>query len=260
MTTGRSSSSRRPSSRLDTPPTLARRRCGARSARSVRSQERPTSNVSPHTTACTGPSNSALASLITSSRDVHGGMWVSNNSPTPAARGDPAGFGAGQMQVGRAIRRVRPGRLAQEDVGAAGQIDHRIAVAGVAAVDERGARRVGDPHAVGLGRVAHQPRRDVDGADRDGLAVHPVPDVEDVGAVVDLAAVRRRRRAEPRPGVARARTAALSLRRRRVIAAPDEQARAHPGSDRRADATAARAPNQDLRGAAARRARLHRSR
>src|SRR6202012_4342785 len=76
MTTGRSSSSRRPSSRLDTPPTLAR---------GYQVQERPTLNVSPHTTACTGPPNSALASLITSSREVHGGMWVNNNSPTPAA-------------------------------------------------------------------------------------------------------------------------------------------------------------------------------
>jgi len=40
---------------------------------------------SPHTTACTGPSNSAFASLITSSRTVHGGMCVNSNSPTPAA-------------------------------------------------------------------------------------------------------------------------------------------------------------------------------
>jgi hypothetical protein len=40
--------------------------------------------VSPHTTACTGPSNSALASLITSSREVHGGMCVNNSSRTPA--------------------------------------------------------------------------------------------------------------------------------------------------------------------------------
>src|SRR5206468_10581539 len=38
------------------------------------SQERVTSNASLHTTACTGPSNSAFASLMTSSRDVHGGM------------------------------------------------------------------------------------------------------------------------------------------------------------------------------------------
>ena len=40
--------------------------------------------VSPGTTACTGPSNAALASLMTSSRDVHGGMCVSANSRTPA--------------------------------------------------------------------------------------------------------------------------------------------------------------------------------
>ena len=48
-------------------------------------------------------------------------------------------------------------------------------------------------------------------------------DVEDVGAIVDLAAVRRRRRAEPRPGVARAVHQRLAGGRRRVIAAPDEQ-------------------------------------
>ncbi|CNJ13707.1 Uncharacterised protein [Mycobacterium tuberculosis] len=42
------------------------------------------SNVSPDTTACTGPSNSALASVMTSSRDVQGGMCVNSNSRTPA--------------------------------------------------------------------------------------------------------------------------------------------------------------------------------
>src|ERR1700737_5653584 len=47
-------------------------------------QECATSNVSLHTTACTGPSNSAFASLMTSSRDVHGGMWVRSSSETPA--------------------------------------------------------------------------------------------------------------------------------------------------------------------------------
>ena len=46
----------------------------------IRSGARAISNVSPDTTACTGPSNSALASLITSSREVHGGMCVSSSS------------------------------------------------------------------------------------------------------------------------------------------------------------------------------------
>ena len=115
--------------------------------------------VSPHTTACTGPSNSALASLMTSSRDVHGGMWVSSSSPHAGPLGDLAGLGARQMQMRRALRGVRPRRLAQEHVGAGGQLDQRLAHAGVAAVDQRGARRVGDPHPVGLGGMAHQPRQ-----------------------------------------------------------------------------------------------------
>ena len=39
----------------------------------------------PGVTGSTGPSNSAAASAMTSSRDVHGGMWVSSRRDTPAA-------------------------------------------------------------------------------------------------------------------------------------------------------------------------------
>ena len=194
---------------------------------SVRSaaQERPTLNVSPHTTACTGPSNSALASLITSSREVHGGMWVNSNSPTPAAVA---------MRPASVPDRCRLGGRSGECVHDA---SHRntsasraksmmvVAVAGVAAVDERRAGRIGDPHAVGLGRVAHQPGHDVDRADCHGLTVDPVMHVENVRAVVDLAAEWRRRRAEARPGVARAVQQRLPFGRRRMVAAPDEQPR-----------------------------------
>ena len=51
-----------------------------------------------------------------------------------------------------------------------------------------------------------------------------MPDVEDVGEVVDLAALGRRRRAQPRPGVRRAVHHAALLGRRRVVAPPHEQA------------------------------------
>ncbi len=183
-----------------------------------------TSNVSPHTTACTGPSNSAFASLMTSSRDVHGGMCVSSSSATPACGRGPTGLGARQMQLGRPRRRMRPRRLAQEHVGAAGQIDQRVAVAGVAAVDQRRAGRIGDPHPVGLGRMAHQPRHHRKRTDLHRLVVDPVPDVEDVGEVVDLPALGRRRRAQPRPRVRRAVHHAALVGRRRVVAPPHEQA------------------------------------
>ena len=58
-----------------------------------------TSNVSSHTTACTGPSNSALASLMTSSRDVHGGMWVKQQFAHAGLRRGAARLGAREVQV-----------------------------------------------------------------------------------------------------------------------------------------------------------------
>ena len=42
--------------------------------------------------------------------------------------GDLSRLGARQMQMRRALRCVRPGRLAQEDVGPAGQLDQRLDV------------------------------------------------------------------------------------------------------------------------------------
>ena len=93
---------RNPAQRCDDACDVPGRRCGEERAAEEsginkehaeehRNQAQPerqrvarTSNVSPHTTARTGPSNSALASPMTSSREVHGGMCVSSNSATLA--------------------------------------------------------------------------------------------------------------------------------------------------------------------------------
>ena len=97
---------------------------------------------------------------------------------------------------------MRPRRLAQEDVSVTRQFDELIAIPGVTAVDERGTRRIRDTHAVGLGGVAYLTGQNGQRADLDGLVVDPVPDFEDVGEVVDLAALGRRCGAQARPGVA----------------------------------------------------------
>src|SRR4051812_12368304 len=128
------------------------------------------------------------------------------------------------MQVWWSRRIVRPRRLAEKYVGAAGEIDESVAGSGVAAVNERRPGRIGDPHPVGLGRVADQPRLDVQRADPHGLPVNPMSDVENVAEVVDLSAFRRRRGAKARPRLLRAEHQAALGRGRRMVTTPDEQA------------------------------------
>src|SRR6185295_11213915 len=82
----------------------------------------------------------------------------------------------------------------------------------------------GDPHAVGLGGVTDEAGHDVERPDLYGTVVDPVPDVEDVGKVVDLPALGRRRGTQSRPGVGRAVHHAALLRGRRMVSAPYEQA------------------------------------
>ena len=136
---------------------------------------------SPQTTACTGPSNSALASLMTSSRDVHGGMWVNNNSPPrpalPSGRPRcPTGAGAAAAP-GHGSRTPRTGtRRRRWPVRPANRTP------GVPAVDQRRAAGIGDPQTVGLGGVGDQSGQHGQRAEPDGLTVAPVPDVEDVGS------------------------------------------------------------------------------
>ena len=95
---------------------------------------------------------------MTSSREVHGGMWVSSSSPTPAcAAARPASVPDICKLGGRAGRCVHAPRTGKRR--RRGPDRSRIAVAGVAAVHQRRTRRIGDPHPVGLGRMAHQLRR-----------------------------------------------------------------------------------------------------
>ena len=101
-----------------------------------------------------------------------------------------AGFGAGQVQMRRPVRSVGPRGLAQERVGAVGQLHDRLAHTGVAAVDQGGAVGVGDPQREGLGGVVDQPGQHGQRAQPDRLPVRPHPDVEDVAEVVEFAAQR----------------------------------------------------------------------
>ena len=125
--------------------------------------------------------------------------------------------------AGRRI--VRPRRLAQEHVGAAGQFDQRIAARRCRRCrPDVAPGRVGDPHARRTRSDEHTSRGSTVSAPicTDSL-VDPVADVEDVGEVVDLRALRRRRRAEPRPRVLRAVHQAALWRGRRMVAPPNEQ-------------------------------------
>ena len=82
-----------------------------------------------------------------------------------------AGVGGGQVQVGRVVRIVvRQGRLGQQQVGAAGELDQRVVRAGVAGVDERFAA-VLNPDRVRRHRVHH--RRGPDGEGPDLLNILP---------------------------------------------------------------------------------------
>src|SRR5271155_3971176 len=96
---------------------------------------------------------------------------------------DPPGLGARQVQVGWTLGRVCPGRFTEEGVGAAGQLDDRVAVPSVTAVYKRRARGMGDAQAERLGRMTPQPRQDCQRADVDGLTVDPMPDIENVGEI-----------------------------------------------------------------------------
>ena len=160
------------------------------------------------TPGCSDPFGAADVERLTAHHRVHGtvelGLGLADHVLARGPRRDmgqqqlantglrrgPAGLGARQMQRGRAVRRVRPGGLAEENVGVASQLDELVADAGVTAVDERGPAGIGDPQTVGLGWVSHHPRHDRERAKRHRLTVNPVADIEDVRAVVDLAAVR----------------------------------------------------------------------
>lgn len=137
--------------------------------------------TSPATTACTGPSNSALASAITSSRDVRRDVGQQQHAARLAIR--PASAPDRCRCVGRSGASVHEASH-RERVGAVGQLHDRLAHTGVAAVDQGGAVGVGDPQREGLGGVVDQPGQHGQRAQPDRLPVRPHPDVEDAAEVV----------------------------------------------------------------------------
>ena len=206
---------------------------------------------SPQTTACTGPSNSALASLMTSSRDVHGGMWVNNNSPPrPAFAIRPAsvpdrcrcggrsGHGSRTPRTGTRRRRwpVRPANRTP----------------GVPAVDQRRAAGIGDPQTVGLGGVGDQSGSTVSAPNRTAS-----PSLQCRMSKMSEKSSSSPPTGEDAPPAATrcrwARTGSPGPWRASGDTAATRTAPADPDNGRRAGATAGCAPRWDRRSAAERR-------
>src|SRR6185437_313328 len=120
MTTGRSSSSRRPSSRLVTRATLANP-VGS-DPFGAADIERLTAHHRMHGTIELGL---GLADHILT-RGPRRDMGQQQFANTGLGRG-AAGLGPRQMQRGRTVLRVRPGGLAEKNIGTTGQLDKLIA-------------------------------------------------------------------------------------------------------------------------------------
>ena len=99
-------------------------------------QSRQISYDAPTRASSTSPSYDDRASVRVCAGSCQGGMCVTTNRST-AARAAVSCLAARQVKVGRVVVAVDEGRLAEEQVGALGQVDERVRRAGVAGVDER---------------------------------------------------------------------------------------------------------------------------
>ena len=109
---------------------------------------------------CAGLGERAL--LVGPGRDVG-----QDQVPGPGPGRVLARLSAGQVQVGRQVRAVQKGGLAQQQVGVAGQVDQGVAGPGVGRVGQRPAA-VLEAEAVRLDRMVHPRGGDLERADRPG--------------------------------------------------------------------------------------------
>ena len=114
------------------------------------------SYVAPATPARPDPRRPAARRAAPRSGSFHGGRWVRTSRRTPAAVAACPAWRAGEVQVGRRVV-VAAGLergLDEREVGAAAELDQRVARAGVGGVGQHRAV-VLDPHPPGLDRVRH---------------------------------------------------------------------------------------------------------